>query len=53
MRRLHRIDPDFKTGTLEANQKLLKSIIVFACLMEGLLFYVGFTQILVLGARTR
>src|SRR5881398_1383472 len=24
-------DPEFKTGTLEADQKLLKSIIVFAC----------------------
>jgi ribonucleoside-diphosphate reductase beta chain len=29
-------DPEFKTGTLDADQKLLKSIIVFACLMEGL-----------------
>ena len=28
---------------------LLKSLIVFACLMEGLFFYVGFTQILALG----
>jgi ribonucleoside-diphosphate reductase beta chain len=39
-------DPQFQTGTLENDQKLLKSIIVFACLMEGLFFYVGFTQIL-------
>ncbi|MEY4654334.1 MAG: hypothetical protein RI884_2915, partial [Pseudomonadota bacterium] len=30
------MDPDFHTGTPEADQKLLKSLIVFACLMEGL-----------------
>ena len=28
-------DPDFQTGTPETDQKLLKSLIVFACLMEG------------------
>jgi ribonucleoside-diphosphate reductase beta chain len=42
-------DPHFKTGTHENDQKLLRSLIVFACLMEGLFFYVGFTQILALG----
>jgi ribonucleoside-diphosphate reductase beta chain len=41
-------DPHFTTGTTENDQKLLKSLIVFACLMEGLFFYVGFTQILAL-----
>src|SRR3546814_3530879 len=41
-------DPHFKTGTPEADQTLLKSLIVFACLMEGLFFYVGFMQILAL-----
>jgi ribonucleoside-diphosphate reductase beta chain len=46
-------DPEFKTGTLENDQKLLKSIIVFACLMEGLFFYVGFTQILALGRQNK
>ncbi|WP_020651979.1 ribonucleotide-diphosphate reductase subunit beta [Massilia niastensis] len=46
-------DPDFKTGTTENDQKLLKSIIVFACLMEGLFFYVGFTQILALGRQNK
>ncbi|MFY7915387.1 MAG: ribonucleotide-diphosphate reductase subunit beta, partial [Rubrivivax sp.] len=40
------MDPNFNTGTLENDQTLLKSLIVFACLMEGLFFYVGFTQIL-------
>ena len=42
-------DPNFSTGTVENDQKFLKSLIVFACLMEGLFFYVGFVQILALG----
>ncbi|MFO1190875.1 MAG: ribonucleotide-diphosphate reductase subunit beta [Rhodoferax sp.] len=46
-------DPHFRTGTLENDQKLLKSLIVFACLMEGLFFYVGFTQILALGRQNK
>jgi ribonucleoside-diphosphate reductase beta chain len=47
------MDPHFKTGTPETDQTLLKSIIVFACLMEGLFFYVGFTQILALGRQNK
>jgi ribonucleoside-diphosphate reductase beta chain len=46
-------DPGFKTGTLESDQQLLKSLIVFACIMEGLFFYVGFTQILALGRQNK
>jgi len=46
-------DPSFRTGTPEADQKLLRSLIVFACLMEGLFFYVGFTQILALGRQNK
>jgi len=46
-------DPNFATGTLENDQKLLKSLIVFACLMEGLFFYVGFAQILALGRQNK
>ncbi|MGY6268485.1 ribonucleotide-diphosphate reductase subunit beta [Achromobacter denitrificans] len=46
-------DANFKTGTPEADQTLLKSLIVFACLMEGLFFYVGFTQILALGRQNK
>ena len=46
-------DPNFRTGTLEDDQTLLKSLIVFACLMEGLFFYVGFTQILALGRQNK
>ncbi len=46
-------DPSFKTGTPDADQKLLKSLIVFACIMEGLFFYVGFAQILALGRQNK
>ncbi len=47
------MDPHFKTGTPDNDQTLLKSLIVFACLMEGLFFYVGFTQILALGRQNK
>ncbi len=47
------MDPSFRTGTPENDQRLLKSLIVFACLMEGLFFYVGFTQILALGRQNK
>jgi ribonucleoside-diphosphate reductase beta chain len=46
-------DPGFQTGTLETDQTLLRSLIVFACVMEGLFFYVGFTQILALGRQNK
>jgi len=46
-------NPTFRTGTLEADQKLLKSLIVFACIMEGMFFYVGFAQILALGRQNK
>ncbi|WP_028450801.1 MULTISPECIES: ribonucleotide-diphosphate reductase subunit beta [Chitinibacter] len=46
-------DPAFKTGSLETDQQLLRSIIVFACIMEGLFFYVGFVQILALGRQNK
>jgi ribonucleoside-diphosphate reductase beta chain len=46
-------DPLFKTGTTENDRTLLKSLIVFACLMEGLFFYVGFTQVLSMGRQNK
>lgn len=46
-------DPHFTTGTTENDQTLLRSLIVFACLMEGLFFYVGFAQILALGRQNK
>ena len=46
-------DKGFSSGTFETNQLLLKSIIVFACIMEGLFFYTGFVQILSLGRQNK
>lgn len=46
-------NPEFKTGTPENDQKLLESLIVFACIMEGLFFYVGFVQVLALGRQNK
>ena len=46
-------DPNFKTGTLETNQDLLKNLIAFYCCLEGIFFYCGFTQILSMGRRNK
>ncbi|MEL0254430.1 MAG: ribonucleotide-diphosphate reductase subunit beta, partial [Burkholderiaceae bacterium] len=46
-------NPNFKTGTQDGDQQLLRSLIVFSCLMEGLFFYVGFVQILALGRQNK
>jgi ribonucleoside-diphosphate reductase beta chain len=46
-------DPTFETGTPEADRKLLKSLIAFSCVVEGLFFYVGFVQILALGRQNK
>lgn len=50
-------NPEFRTsafgGSERSDQELLRSIIVFACLMEGLFFYVGFTQILSMGRQNK
>jgi len=46
-------DPHFKTGTFENDQTILRSIIVFAAIMEGLFFYVGFSQILAMGRQNK
>lgn len=46
-------DPNFKTGTPETDKELLRSLIVFACIMEGLFFYVGFVQILSMGRQNK
>jgi ribonucleoside-diphosphate reductase beta chain len=50
-------NPAFRTsafgGSERNDQELLRSIIVFACLMEGLFFYVGFTQILSMGRQNK
>lgn len=46
-------NPKFNTGTFEADQQLLKSLIAFAMIMEGLFFYVGFVQVLSLGRQNK
>lgn len=35
-------NPNFKTGTLEADQKFLENVIVFSIIMEGIFFYSSF-----------
>ncbi|MBU0661241.1 ribonucleotide-diphosphate reductase subunit beta [Patescibacteria group bacterium] len=35
-------DPNFKTGTFEADQKFLENIAVFALILEGIFFYSAF-----------
>jgi ribonucleoside-diphosphate reductase beta chain len=46
-------DPMFLTGTPEANQRLLRDLIAFYVIFEGIFFYVGFTQILSMGRRNK
>ncbi len=46
-------DPHFHTGTLEDNQRLLRDLIAFYVVFEGIFFYVGFTQILSMGRRNK
>lgn len=46
-------DPNFHTGTHATDQTFLKSLIAFACIMEGLFFYVGFVQILAMGRQNK
>jgi len=46
-------DPNFHTGTLEDNQRLLRDLIAFYVVFEGIFFYVGFTQILSMGRRNK
>lgn len=46
-------DPNFHTGTLENDQELLRCLIAFYVVFEGIFFYVGFTQILSMGRRNK
>ena len=46
-------DPTFKTGTPQADQRLLRDLIAFYVVFEGIFFYVGFTQILSMGRRNK
>ncbi len=40
------LDPDFRTDTVEGMQALLKNLIGFYLIMEGIFFYTGFVMIL-------
>ncbi len=46
-------DPTFQTGTTKDDQRLLRDLIAFYVIFEGIFFYVGFTQILSLGRRNK
>ena len=46
-------DQNFKTGSLEDDKTLLRNLIAFYCVLEGIFFYCGFTQILSMGNRNK
>ena len=46
-------DPDFHTGTPENDRRLLRDLVAFYVIFEGIFFYVGFTQILSMGRRNK
>jgi len=46
-------DPNFNTGTTEDDQQVLRNLIGFYGVTEGIFFYCGFTQILSMGRRNK
>src|SRR5688572_25877079 len=46
-------DPNFHTGTLEDDRRLLRDLIAFYVVFEGIFFYVGFVQLLSFGRRNK
>ncbi|HCF2991478.1 ribonucleotide-diphosphate reductase subunit beta [Pseudomonas aeruginosa] len=46
-------DPQFQTGTVETDRQFLKNLIAYYCVLEGMFFYCGFTQILSMGRRNK
>ena len=46
-------DPMFNTGTPEDDQRLLRDMIAFYVVFEGIFFYVGFVQLLSFGRQNR
>ncbi|NBC46732.1 MAG: ribonucleotide-diphosphate reductase subunit beta [Gammaproteobacteria bacterium] len=49
----HLADPHFHTGTRENDQRLLRELVAFYVIFEGLFFYVGFVQVLSMGRRNK
>ena len=45
--------PTFATGTPETDQELLRNLVAFYAVTEGIFFYCGFTQILSMGRRNK
>jgi ribonucleoside-diphosphate reductase beta chain len=46
-------DPHFNTGTPENDRRLLRELVAFYVIFEGIFFYVGFGQILSMGRRNK
>ena len=46
-------DPNFETGTPEQDKLFLSNLIAFYCVLEGMFFYCGFSQILSMGRRNK
>jgi ribonucleoside-diphosphate reductase beta chain len=46
-------DPTFTTGTPETDKALLSNLIAYYCVLEGIFFYCGFSQILSMGRRNK
>ncbi len=46
-------DPEFRTGTPDNDRRLLRDLIAFYVVFEGIFFYVGFAQILSMGQRNK
>ena len=49
----HISDPTFTTGSRETDKALLENLIAYYCVLEGVFFYCGFTQILSMGRRNK
>ncbi|AWM80004.1 ribonucleotide-diphosphate reductase subunit beta [Gammaproteobacteria bacterium ESL0073] len=46
-------DPTFQTGTEETDKQFLRNLIAYYCVLEGIFFYCGFSQILSMGRRNK
>ncbi|MBB2494862.1 ribonucleotide-diphosphate reductase subunit beta [Aquipseudomonas campi] len=46
-------DPKFETGTPDTDRQFLRNLIAYYCVLEGIFFYCGFTQILSMGRRNK
>ncbi|MBY0551347.1 MAG: ribonucleotide-diphosphate reductase subunit beta [Candidatus Obscuribacterales bacterium] len=46
-------DPNFQTGTYQTDQRLLRNLIGYYIIMEGIFFYVGFVQMLSFGRQNK